>query len=264
MNNKSNNKTIPDGFMTVGELAKKMGVTVRTLQYYDKEGLLSPSAESEGGFRLYSYKDAVKLDQILSMKYLGFSLTDIKGKLAEIETPADMEKVLVSRAEDLRTKIRVWSQALEAIEVLIEEVKQMQTVDFRKYTAIITNLQMGNEYYGMIKHMDEAVLDRLSEHHETQENAKVVIDDISRLLNMAIRYNEDGIAPESEQGQELAKEFWEKTLEAMGGDVQLVAQMAQKIEQEGGASQNQIEAIKFIEPALEIYFERQGGNPFND
>ena len=41
-------KVIPQGFMTVGEVAKKIGVTVRTLQYYDKEGLLSPSAESEG------------------------------------------------------------------------------------------------------------------------------------------------------------------------------------------------------------------------
>ena len=42
-------RAIPHGFMTVGEVAKKAGVTVRTLQYYDKEGLLSPSAESEGG-----------------------------------------------------------------------------------------------------------------------------------------------------------------------------------------------------------------------
>lgn len=42
-------RAIPPGFMTVGEAAKKMGVTVRTLQYYDREGVLSPSAASEGG-----------------------------------------------------------------------------------------------------------------------------------------------------------------------------------------------------------------------
>ena len=48
----SKNRAIPKGYMTVGELAKKMGTTVRTLQYYDKEGLLSPSSESEGGRRL--------------------------------------------------------------------------------------------------------------------------------------------------------------------------------------------------------------------
>lgn len=71
-------RAIPRGFMTVGELAKKMNTTVRTLQYYDREGLLSPSAESEGGRRLYTDKDIIRLHQIQSMKYLGFSLGDIK------------------------------------------------------------------------------------------------------------------------------------------------------------------------------------------
>ena len=63
-------RAIPPGFMTVGEIAKKMGVTVRTLQYYDKEGLLSPSAESEGGRRLYTDRDLIMLHQILSLKSL--------------------------------------------------------------------------------------------------------------------------------------------------------------------------------------------------
>ena len=44
-------KIIPQGYMTVGEVAKKMDVTVRTLQHYDREGLLSPSSMSEGGRR---------------------------------------------------------------------------------------------------------------------------------------------------------------------------------------------------------------------
>ena len=57
-------KAIPHGYMTVGEVAKKMDVTVRTLQHYDREGLLSPSAISEGGRRLYTDKDIVKLHQI--------------------------------------------------------------------------------------------------------------------------------------------------------------------------------------------------------
>ncbi len=65
-------RAIPEGFMTVGELAKKMGVTIRTLQYYDKEGILSPSAESEGGRRLYTDKDIVLLHQILSLNHWAF------------------------------------------------------------------------------------------------------------------------------------------------------------------------------------------------
>ena len=45
-------KAVPQGYLTVGEVAKRMDMTVRTLQHYDKEGLLSPSALSEGGFIL--------------------------------------------------------------------------------------------------------------------------------------------------------------------------------------------------------------------
>ena len=44
---------IPQGVMTVGEVAKKMGVTVRALQYYDREGIFSPSHTSEGGRRFF-------------------------------------------------------------------------------------------------------------------------------------------------------------------------------------------------------------------
>ena len=58
-----NERALPDGFMTVGKLAERMGVTVRTLQYYDREGLLSPTAESGGGRRLYTDKDMIQLHQ---------------------------------------------------------------------------------------------------------------------------------------------------------------------------------------------------------
>lgn len=90
-------KAIPRGYMTVGEVAKKMQSTVRTLQYYDKEGILSPSAESEGGRRMYTYKDIVKLHQIQSLKYLGFSLDDIKNRLISLDTPDEMATLLTER-----------------------------------------------------------------------------------------------------------------------------------------------------------------------
>lgn len=68
-------KTISQGGMTVGEIAEKADVTVWKLQHYDREGLLSPSATSEGGRRLYTDKDILKLHQILSLKHLGFPLS---------------------------------------------------------------------------------------------------------------------------------------------------------------------------------------------
>ena len=85
-------RAIPQGYMTAGAVAKKMGVTVRTLQHYDKEGLLSPSAMSEGGRRLYTDKDIIKLHQILSLKHLGFSLDDIRDRLIPLDNPTDEDR----------------------------------------------------------------------------------------------------------------------------------------------------------------------------
>ena len=132
-------KAIPQGYMTVGEVAKeKWGVTVRTLQYYDKEGLLSPSAESEGGRRLYTDKDLVTLHQIMSLKSLGFSLDDIKQRLIYLETPTDVAKALTKQADDIRRKIEQLTSSLTAIEQLKAEVLQMQTVSFKSMQILLS------------------------------------------------------------------------------------------------------------------------------
>ena len=153
-------RAIPPGFMTVGELAKKMCTTVRTLQYYDKENLLKPSAVSEGGRRLYTDKDMINLHQILSLKSLGFSLEDIRGRLIFLDTPDDVATALAGQAADIEKQIRVLSETLADIKALREEVLQMQTVDFKRYAAIITNLQMKNEQYRLIKYLDDKMLAR--------------------------------------------------------------------------------------------------------
>ena len=62
----------------VKEIAKLTGVTVKTLHYYHKIGLLEPSEISEAGYRLYRVRDLERLQQILFYRELDFSLKDIK------------------------------------------------------------------------------------------------------------------------------------------------------------------------------------------
>jgi MerR family transcriptional regulator, thiopeptide resistance regulator len=66
---------------TIGEVAELAGVTVRTLHHYDELGLLSPSNRSEAGYRLYSYADLARLQEILIWRQLGFPLSEIRGLL---------------------------------------------------------------------------------------------------------------------------------------------------------------------------------------
>ncbi|HKO00391.1 MAG TPA: MerR family transcriptional regulator, partial [Thermoanaerobaculia bacterium] len=65
----------------VGELAKRTGMSVRTLHHYDAIGLLQPSRRSESGHRLYDRDDVARLQQIKSLRQLGFALDEIRELL---------------------------------------------------------------------------------------------------------------------------------------------------------------------------------------
>lgn len=71
--------------MQIGEVAERTGLSLRTLRHYDEVGLLSPSARSGGGFRLYTQDDVDKLLVIRRMKPLGYSLEEMLIVMRTIE-----------------------------------------------------------------------------------------------------------------------------------------------------------------------------------
>ena len=248
-------RAIPPGYMTVGQVAKKMGITARTLQYYDREGVLSPSAQSEGGRRLYTDKDMVKLHQVLSMKYLGFSLDDIKNRLVSLDTPAEVADALDDHADAIRQKMEALAESLKAIETLKAEVLQIQSVNFRKYADIIVNLQMENKMYWIIKHIDDDVMDYFRSRFDKQ-TAKAMMKRLDGLLNEAARLKEAGELPESEKSQVFAKEFWDLVLEFTEGDMSILTKLS-KI-----TDKTNLGVDDFIQAALEVYFTKLGSSPF--
>jgi len=68
--------------LKVGDLARRTGLTVRTLHHYDEIGLLTPSGRSEAGYRLYSQADVQRLHGIQTMRQMGLALSDIGNLLA--------------------------------------------------------------------------------------------------------------------------------------------------------------------------------------
>ena len=257
-------RAIPQGFMTVGEVAKKMGVTVRTLQYYDKEGLLSPSAESEGGRRLYTDKDLVTLHQIISLKSLGFSLDDIKQRLISLETPYEVANVLTEQADDIRKKIEQLEASLSAIEQLKTEVLQMQTVNFKKYADIIVNLQMKNDSYYLIKRFDDDTLDHIRNHFD-KESGLDFMDRFNRLSDEIVQLQKETVPPENEKCQQVVKAYWNLIMEFTNGDMSMLPKLMEvgNIDTATNAWEERQKIINdYLEPALQVYFSRLGENPF--
>ena len=259
-------KAIPQGYMTVGEVAKKMGVTVRALQYYDKEGLLSPSAESEGGRRLYTDKDLVTLHQIMSLKSLGFSLDDIKQRLIYLETPTDVAKALTKQADDIRRKIEQLTASLTAIEQLKAEVLQMQTVSFKKYADIIVNLQMKNDFYYLIKRFDDEMLDHIRNQFD-KESGLLFMDRFNRLSDEIVQLQKENVPPESEKCQQVVKEYWGLIMEFTNGDMSMLPKLMEvgNIDTATNAWEERQKIVNdYVSPALQVYFSRLGTNPFEE
>ena len=259
-------RAIPQGFMTVGEVAKKMGVTVRTLQYYDKTGLLSPSAESEGGRRLYTHKDLIRLHQIISLKSLGFSLDDIKERLISLETPADVANALTEQADDIRQKIEQLQASLSAIEQLKAEVLQMQTVNFKKYADIIVNLQMKNDSYYLIKRFDDDTLDHIRSQFD-KESGLDFMDRFNRLSDEIVQLQKENVPPESEKCQQVVKEYWGLIMEFTNGDMSMLPKLMEvgNIDTATNAWEERQKIVNdYLEPALQVYFSGLGINPFEE
>lgn len=259
-------RAIPKGYMTAGAVAGKMGVTVRTLQYYDREGLLEPSATSEGGRRLYTDQDIIKLHQILSLKHLGFSLDDIRDRLIPLDTPADVAQILSEQAALVREKIASLTESLTRIEALKAEVLEMRSVDFKKYADILVNLEMKNDFYWLIKHFDGETLDHIRSRFD-KESGIAFLQRFMELQDEAIRLLNEGVPAESPRGLQFAKTYWGLIMEFTGGDTAMLPKLMQigqsdEFDQEWTCRQGRANA--FIEPALGAYFASLGTNPFQE
>ena len=89
---------------TIGNLAKKFGLSRSTLLYYDSIGLLKPSGRTESRYRQYSEADANRLEHICRYRQTGLSLEEIKKVL---ESPEDnLTQILEKRLEELNTDIK--------------------------------------------------------------------------------------------------------------------------------------------------------------
>ena len=108
-----------------GQFAQKASVSIRTLRYYDKVGLLSPSQYTEAGYRLYTDTDFLSIQQILALKFLGFSLEEIKQFLRTGPTILQ-ESLALQKAmmQEKRNQLDTIIQAIDETAELLQTNKQ--------------------------------------------------------------------------------------------------------------------------------------------
>lgn len=125
------------GFYSSGEFAARAHVSLRTVRYYDRIGLLSPSAHSDAGARLYNDADLGRMQQILLYKYLGFSLDDIREMtMAGADQHFLLETMRVQQ-KLVQERIGQMQAVAEALSSTMSALKKGQEVDYDHMLALI-------------------------------------------------------------------------------------------------------------------------------
>ena len=133
-------------FYTAGELAKLTGVSYKTIRHYQQKGLLEPEKYTDGGYRLYGTKTVELLERILMLKYLDFSLDEIKKMLGEEDT-----KEALKKQEDL---LRAQKEHIEQLLIAVEEMQKVREED--QWEKMLEMIRMTQQKEEIIKQYKES------------------------------------------------------------------------------------------------------------
>lgn len=196
----------------VGELARSTGLTVRTLHHYDREGLLTPSRRTASGHRLYGPADVARLQQIRSLRELGFSLDEVR---AFLERPdASPRRVVRMHLERLRERMEAQRRLHGRLAALAEALDRAEEVSARDLLVTIETMTMYERHY------TPGQLRELKQRRETvgEERIREVEAEWPRLIAAVRAEMQRGTDPAGPRVQELARRWVGLVREFTGGD----------------------------------------------
>lgn len=130
----------------VKDLSKATKVSVQTLHYYDKIGLLKPSIRHSNGYRCYSEKDLLKLQQIIALKFFGFKLSKIKAML---EKDISVYDSFLKQAKLLEENAKTLLETSKTLNDVISDCGRSKSVPWKTIIKLI-------EVYRMTKELEKS------------------------------------------------------------------------------------------------------------
>lgn len=204
--------------LTVGQLAKIAGLTVRALHHYDARGLLAPSQRSDAGYRLYSQADVVRLYRIQALQRIGLSLSDIATALDRDSSalPELISQQLLQLDEEIERSTQLRRQLL-----LLRE--RLTTPDGPSMSEWLHALELLSTYD---KYCSPDEIQRLLTHNNDSQWPPFIRDVRSAM--------DRNIAPDGDEAQTLARRWTRLAMNRFGGDTGLAKKMKQMYLQEPG------------------------------
>jgi DNA-binding transcriptional MerR regulator len=268
-------------YYRTGQFAKKASVSVRALRFYDQVGLLSPSQYSESGYRLYTDEDYPRLQQILGLKYLGFSLDEIRDCLKNgPETFKEALRVQKAMMRERKAHLEAIIQTIEATEAQLHDGVQ----EWEPIIKIIEVIQMNEKNEWIYKYFNAEQVQKLNE----ISAASYTEDDRAKLAEWGANWSEAdqreadrkwaqvyaeakrladaGADPAGNEAQALADRWMGLVSEFTHGDPGITAGLQKfwgklgELPEEAAALRNPLDPQQqaFVDRVLSVYKQRKG------
>lgn len=191
--------------LTVGQLAKLSGLSVRSLHHYDEIGLLCPSERSEAGYRLYSTSDVERLYKIQALRWIDLPLSEVKeileGGGSDIPAVIDQKIAELTKQIDQATEMKSRLQSLRT---------RLQEGDLLGNDQLLGMVELFSRYE---KHLSAQELDRFKAVSESEKDEwRTVYEDVLA----AVQRN---VAPDSDEGQALSYRWGVVVYKIANGDL---------------------------------------------
>jgi DNA-binding transcriptional MerR regulator len=196
--------------LKVGDIAKATGVTIRTLHHYEEIGLLASSSRSESGHRVYSEKDLRRLQQILSLKQLGFSLEEIHNCF-QTESLSPIEIIHLHQKRVLESRDQL-ARLYDQLSTLEKTLAAKQNPSVQELLKTIEVIHMHEKYFTQeqleeLKNREAALGSQKMQDYQAQW---------STLMEKVRHEAKNGADPSAPHVQKLAQE-WQGLVKAFSG-----------------------------------------------
>lgn len=242
----------------IGEFSERTGISIRTLHYYDEIGLLKPTKHPSSRHRLYTDQDALILQQIVSFKFLGYSLNEIDGMINKPTFNLSLNESLEIQKKAMEEKKEHIETVLKAINTTLIILKEEKEVTGAILMHLIRSIQMENEQRKWIEqYMPDKVAEHINEKFKEDSTASDkeyvrFINGVKHLVGKPI----DNLEVQELVGRwmQIANESICSTMKLM--DEEMIKQIDEMKKEEFPMppSPFTVEEEKWLEQAIDYYF----------
>lgn len=182
----------------VGELAKRAGLTVRTLHHYEQTGLLTPSARSEAGYRLYNLSAVQRLHMIKALAQAGLTLATIKDYLDR--QTLSLPELLTQQIDTLNAQLRDVGRLRDRLLVLREALASGNEPDLESWLQTLELMKMYDRWFSQ---QELAALPFAAQDEQRAQAWRELTEEVQTLMS-------SGCPTDSPQAMRLATRWMER------------------------------------------------------